>query len=166
MVIMNYKLLLIKNLNSKKGLVLAIILSIVFCASLWLVSVTYSISKSRVRIKHASKSLKAYFMARSALQHFFTKWKNYQKHAPEVINNLESCESEKSWKVLSQAFIEDIIKPAEISDRFDSKTSYSIKDFKILSKDLSRSEIVLEVIAEGRCDNVVETIKRTVIINR
>ena len=106
---------------------------------------------------------RAYFMARSALQHFFLKIKIMQRRAPQAMMALEKADAQH-WRLLSQAFIEDIVLPAPEENTVSAH--YGIGSFSIGTVDLARGMFTLEITALGRIDGVGESIHRIQRLSR
>ena len=102
-------------------------------------------------------------MARSALQHFFLKLKTFQRQNPEAMIALEQANNYE-WNTLSRAFIEDVVLPGEINGSYTA--SYGISNFSISTRDIQKSELVVEIQAEGEVDGVKETIRRVNRVSR
>jgi len=138
-------------------------MSVVLCLAVWIASLSWTMSNSRQRFQRAVKIRRAYFMARSALQHFFLKLKTFQRQNPEAMIALEQANNYE-WNTLSRAFIEDVVLPGEINGSYTA--SYGISSFSISTRDIQKSELVVEIQAEGEVDGVKETIRRVNRVSR
>ena len=148
---------------SRRGIALPLVFGALLCLSAWVASLSFTMTNSRHRFTKAVKFRRAYFLARSALQHFFLKIKTMQRSSPASVSVLYHAKPEE-WKLLSDAFLEDISLPADFAG--DSNVSYRIASFTIDTQDEIRGEMCIQNVAEGTIDGVGETIKRTYKVTR
>ncbi|MBF0544859.1 MAG: hypothetical protein HQM08_10520 [Candidatus Riflebacteria bacterium] len=149
--------------SGKRGIALPLVFGAILCLAVWVASLSFTVSNSRFRFTQAVKVRRAYFMARSALQHFFVKIKTMQKTSPEAMNSLYNAKPE-DWGVLSKAFLEDIIAPPDALGELQA--SYKIASFSIDAQDPLHGEMCIQIVAEGMVDGVQETIKRVYKVTR
>ncbi|HOT30468.1 MAG TPA: hypothetical protein PLU72_20005 [Candidatus Ozemobacteraceae bacterium] len=147
----------------RRGIALPIVFGIILCFAVWVGSLSWTMSNSRGRFMYAFKLRKAYFMARSALQHFFLKMKVMQRRLPETMAVLEGA-STADWNALSSSFIEDIVIPEDAPASYT--LSYGIDSFSIGSRDLEKGEMTIEIVAGGKADGLGESIRRIYRVTR
>lgn len=147
----------------RRGIALPIVLGIILCFAVWVGSLSWTMSSSRNRFAQAFKLRKSYFMARSALQHFFLKMKVMQRQLPETMAVLDGAQAE-DWPALSSSFIEDIVLPQESPASYS--LAYGIGSFTIGTRDLEKGEMTIEIVAEGKADGVGESIRRIFRVTR
>lgn len=151
------------NYFRRRGIALPIVLGIILCFAVWVGSLSWTMSSSRSRFTYAFKLRKAYFMARSGLQHFFLKMKVMQRQLPETMAVLEGAPN-ADWPALSGSFIEDIVIPQESLSSYT--LSYGIDSFTIGTRDLEKGEMTIEIVAGGKADGVGENIRRIYRVTR
>ncbi|HEY9069965.1 MAG TPA: hypothetical protein VIV61_06885 [Candidatus Ozemobacteraceae bacterium] len=147
----------------RRGIALPIVLGIILCFAVWVGSLSWTMSNSRSRFTHAFKLRRAYFMARSGLQHFFLKMKVMQRQLPETMAVLDGAPA-ANWASLANSFVEDIVIPQESPASYT--LSYGIGSFTIGTRDLDRGEMTIEIVAEGKVDGVGESIRRIFRVTR
>lgn len=147
----------------RRGIALPIVFGTILCLAVWITSLSWTMSQSRHRFTQALKFRRAYFMARSALQHFFLKVKVMQRRNPEVMNTLYQARPEK-WPALAQTFVEDIVTPMELPGAYDSK--YHVASFSIDVQDTAKGEMVIQILAEGDVSGARESIRRVYKVTR
>lgn len=150
--------------QQKRGMALAIVLGLVMCLALWIGSLSWTMTNSRSTFQQVLKTRKAYFMARSGLQHLLLKIKTMQRHCPETIRALETANADEK-KLLRAVFIEDIIVPADDNYTGD-KYDYRVHEFKIESIDYENAKLTLQVGAEGSFGGQRNSISRLIRISR
>lgn len=151
------------NYLKRRGIALPIVLGIVLCFAVWVGSLSWTMSSSRSRFTYAFKLRRSYFMARSALQHFFLKMKVMQRQLPETMAVLEGA-PDADWPALSSSFIEDIVIPHDAPASYT--LSYGIDSFTIGTRDLEQGEMTIEIVAGGKADGVQESIRRIYRVTR
>lgn len=147
----------------RRGIALPIVFGTILCLAVWIASLSWTMSQSRHRFTQALKFRRAYFMARSALQHFFLKVKVMQRRNPEVMSTLYQAKPEK-WPALAQTFVEDIILPMESPGVYESK--YRVSSFSIDVQDVTKGEMVIQILAEGDVNGARESIRRVYKVTR
>lgn len=150
--------------NNKRGLALPIILALVLLLAIWIGSLAWSMTNARSRFQQVHKARKAYFMARSGLQHFLLKLKMLQRHGVESMRALEQA-NEDEKKVLYSVFVQDIMVPPDDSYSGE-KYEYRVNEFNIESVDYENARITLQIGAEGRFGGQKNSISRLVRISR
>ena len=143
---------------------LPIILGLVLFLAVWIGSLAWSMTNARSRFQQVHKARKAYFMARSGLQHFLLKLKMMQRHGFESMRALEQA-NEDEKKVLYSVFLQDIIIPPDNSysgERYD----YRVKVFNIESVDYDSSRITMQVETEGSFGGQKNSISRLIRVSR
>lgn len=149
--------------RARQGIAIPIVMGVALCLAVWVGSLSWTMSNSRQRFQRALKARRAYFMARSALQHLFLKMKTFQRQRPEVMLALERASPEE-WTTLSRAFIEDVVRPGEPIASYAA--TYDVAEFRITGRDLEKSQLVIEILAEGTVDGTTETIRRVNRVSR
>ena len=149
--------------QQRRGIAMPVIFGLALCMAVWVASLSWTMSNSRHRFQKVIKMRRAYFMARSALQHFFLKIKIMQRRHPQVMMALEKAEADR-WRLLSQAFVEDIVLPVPEPDTVSAH--YGIASFSIGTIDVERALFTMEIAAMGRIDEVGETIRRVQRLSR
>ncbi len=155
--------------NTKKGIAIPIVLAVVLMFGCYVVSLSLSMSNSISRYEKTLNNRKAYFMARSGIEHMMLKIKTMQRHCSDSILTMEKAiledvaESEKQY--LFSVFKEDIKIPPD-NDLTSDKCEYYIDKFKIESVDLESSSLTLEIEAIGKYFGSKNSIKRLVRISR
>jgi len=158
---MNFKIL---AKLSNRGIALPMVLGLVMCLGIWIGSLSYTMSQSRNRFQQLVKIRRSYFLARSALQHFFLKVKTYQRLYPQAMNTLYKA-SKSDWDVLARAFVGDIILPPE-SINWEFSGKYGISSFTIESMDNDTAMMAIRITANGDVDGLKETICRVYKVSR
>ncbi|HNV68994.1 MAG TPA: hypothetical protein PKO06_04790 [Candidatus Ozemobacteraceae bacterium] len=148
---------------TRRGIALPIVFGVILCLAVWIGSLSWTMSQSRFRFTQSLKYRRAYFMARSALQHFFLKVKVMQRRNPEVMNTLYQAKPEK-WPALAQTFVEDITQPMESPGAYES--SYRVASFSIDVQDTTKGEMVIQILAEGDVSSARESIRRVYKVTR
>ena len=147
----------------RRGIALPLVLGAILCFAVWVGSLSYTQSQSRHRFNKTIKIRRAYFMARSALQHFFLKVKTLQRQNPETMRMLYQARPEQ-WANLSGSFCEDILNPRETTGSYQG--SYRISSFTIESQDPEHGEMSIQILADGFVDGAEESIKRVYKVTR
>ncbi|PKL49606.1 MAG: hypothetical protein CVV42_06385 [Candidatus Riflebacteria bacterium HGW-Riflebacteria-2] len=143
---------------------LPIILGLVLFLAIWIGSLAWSMTNSRSRFQQVVKARKAYFMARSGLQHFLLKLKMSQRKGLAAMRALEQA-NEDEKKVLYSVFLQDIIVPPDNSysgERYD----YRVTKFNVESVDYDSSRITMQVEAEGSFGGQKNSISRLIRVSR
>ena len=151
--------------NKKNGMALPIVLCVIVCLGCYIVSLSWSMANSRNRYEKTLNNRKAYFMARSGIEHLMLKIKTMQRHCPDTMLVLEKAPEEEQ-KLLSSVFTGDIIIPPSDNFKKNDKYEYRISDFKIESVDLENSSLVLQMESVGKYGGYSDNIKRLVRISR
>ena len=149
--------------NDRRGIALPLVLGAILCLAVWIGSLSWTQSQSRHRFNKTIKIRRAYFMARSALQHFFLKVKTMQRQKPEAMRALYQARPEQ-WMVLSRSFCEDILNPREADGSYSG--SYRIGSFTIESQDTERGEMSIQILADGSVEGADESITRIYRVTR
>ena len=150
--------------TNNRGMALPIILALVLLLAIWIGSLAWSMTNARSRFQQVHKARKAYFMARSGLQHFLLKLKMMQRNGVESVRALEQA-NEDEKKNLYSVFVQDIIIPPDnvySGDKYD----YRIKEFNIESVDYDNARITMQVSAEGSFGGQKNSISRLIRISR
>jgi hypothetical protein len=122
-------------------------------------------ANSRNRYEKTLNNRKAYFMARSGIEHLMLKIKTLQRHCPDSMLALENAPEEEKT-LLKNVFIGDIIIPPDNDFKINDKYEYRVNDFKVESVDLENSSLVLQIEVVGKCGGYSDNIKRLVRISR
>jgi len=152
------------KVKSNNGMALPIILALVLLLAIWISSLAWQMTNARSRFQQVHKARKAYFMARSGLQHFLLKLKMMQRNGTESIRALEQA-NEDEKKILYSVFVQDIIVPAD-NLYSGEKYEYRIKGFNIESIDYDSAMVTMQVEAEGRFGGQKNSISRLIRISR
>ncbi len=150
--------------NSKKGMALAIVLGLVMCLALWIGSLAWTMTNSRSAMQQVVKNRKAYFMARSGLEHLLLKIKTMQRHGHESIAALEKADADEK-KLLFSVFKEDIIVPPD-DNYTGEKYYYRVNNLSIESIDYENARLTLNVETEGSFGGQKSSINRLLRISR
>ncbi|MBI3037496.1 hypothetical protein HYY75_00395, partial [bacterium] len=129
----------------------------------WVASLSWTMTHTRSRFQKAVKIRRAYFLARSALQHFFLKVKLLERLCPQAMQTLYQAQGPQRT-ILSNSFLEDVVSPSEIGGSYPGK--YSISAFSIGSISREKLEMSVEIKAKGVIDGESETIQRVYKVNR
>jgi type II secretory pathway component PulK len=149
--------------TNRRGIALPIVLGLVLCLGIWIGSLSYTMTQSRNRFQQVIKIQRSYFMARSALQHFFLKVKVMQRQCPNAMQALYNADREQ-WGLLSKSFTEDIVIPTEITAGFSGK--YRIASFSIDSMDNDIGQFALRITAVGNADGYGQSISRVYKVSK
>lgn len=152
------------NGMNRRGMALAIVLGLVMCLALWIGSLSWTMTNSRSTFQQVLKTRRAYFMARSGLQHLLLKIKTMQRHCSETITVMEKAEADER-KLLKSVFIEDIIVPPD-DNYTGEKYDYRVSEFNIESIDYEQAKLTLQVGAEGSFGGQKNSISRLIRISR
>ncbi|MFZ2955623.1 MAG: hypothetical protein WA705_01825 [Candidatus Ozemobacteraceae bacterium] len=153
----------IRLVRERNGIALPLVLGAVLCLAMWITSLSWTMSNSRHRFAQTIKIRRAYFMARSGLQHFFLKVKTLQRRSPESMNALYQASPEE-WKNISKAFVEDILNPQDSGGSYNA--TYGIASFAIESQDTEKGEMSIQILAQGNVEGAGETIRRVYKVTR
>lgn len=141
-----------------------VILGLILCIAIWIGTLAWSMTNSRSRYQKVIKRRQANFLARSAFQHFFLKFKTMQRHCPESVKAVEQA-NEDEKRALYGVFVEDVIVPPD--DKFSAnRLSYSINEFDVESIDFEKSMLTLSIESEGKFGGERSLLKRLVRISR
>jgi hypothetical protein len=151
--------------NPRRGIALPLVLGLALCLAVWVGSLSYTMSQSRHRLKQAVKYRRAYFLARSALQHFFLKVKTMQRQAPQTMLALEGAAA-SDWDLLSRAFVEDLVMPEDATLGLGDRARYGVASFTIGSVDHLHGAMTMEILAVGSVEGYTDTIRRVQRISR
>ncbi len=151
-------------LLSRRGIAMPIIFGLVLCLAIWVASLSWTMTNSRARYQQVLKARKAYFMARSGMQHLFLKLKTMQRHCIEAMQSIENANDDEK-KLLYSVFIEDIIVPPDDSYTGE-KYEYRVNEFKVESIDHEESKLTLQVGVEGSFGGQKNSISRLIRISR
>lgn len=150
--------------HAKKGIAMPIIMGLVLCLAIWVASLAWTMTNSRSRYQQVVKSRKAYFMARSGMQHLLLKLKTMQRHCTESMLAIENANADEK-KLLYDVFIEDIIVPPDDSYTGE-KYEYRVNEFKVESLDLENAKITLQVGIDGSFGGQKNSISRLIRVSR
>lgn len=142
-----------------------IVLAVVLCLGCYIVSLSWSMSNARSRYQQTLNNRKAYFMARSGIEHIMLKLKTTQRHYIEAMTALESATTEEERKLLYSIFTEDVVVPPD-NDHTGEMYEYRISGFNIESVDLEASNLTLQLEALGKYGGYKNSIKRLIRISR
>ncbi len=148
----------------RKGIAMPIIFGLVLCLAVWVASLSWTMTNSRSRYQQVLKGRKAYFMARSGMQHLLLKLKTMQRHCIESMQAIEDA-NEDEKKLLYGVFIEDIIVPPDDKSTGD-KYDYRVREFRVESVDLEDAMLTLQVGVEGSFGGQKNSISRLIRVSR
>lgn len=151
--------------NNKNGMALPIVLCVIVCFGCYVVSLSWSMANSRNRYEKTLNNRKAYFMARSAIEHLMLKIKTLQRHCPDSMLALENAPEEER-NLLNTVFTGDIIIPPDNDFNINGKYDYRVNDIKIETVDLENSSLILQIEVVGKYGGYSDNIKRLVRISR
>ena len=137
-------------MKRNRGFFLILLMGVVLVAAFWIGSLSVAMSNSRSRFHRSIRERKAWYLARSGLQHFFLKMKLAQQQVPEGIELLINAD-ESGFSRLSAAFIEDIVLPYLPGDHYGG--GYRITEFS-----------QTEVVSEGSYEGSTQAIRRVIRI--
>ena len=150
--------------KGRHGIAMPIIFGLVLCLAIWVASLSWTMTNSRARYQQVFKARKAYFMARSGMQHLFLKLKTMQRHCIEAMQSIENANDDEK-KLLYSVFIEDVIVPPDDSYTGE-KYEYRVNEFKVDSIDHEESKLTLQVGVEGSFGGQKNSISRLIRISR
>lgn len=151
--------------NNKNGRAIPIILCVIVFLGCYIVSLSWSMADSRNRYEKTLNNRKAYFMARSGIEHLMLKIKTLHRYCPDTMLALEKAPEEEK-NILSSVFIGDIIIPPDNNYKKLDKYEYRINNFKIESVDSENSSLDLQIESTGKFGGYSDNIKRLVRISR
>ena len=151
--------------NEKKGMALPIVLCVIVCLGCYVISLSWSMANSRNRYDKTFKNKKAYFMARSAMEHMMLKIKTLQRHCSESMLTLENVPEDEK-KIVYSIFTGDIVIPPDNDYKNNDRYEYRINDFNIKSVDLEKSALIVEIETIGKFGGYSNSIKRLIRISR
>ncbi len=153
-----------KRCNNNKGWVIPSILCVLLLIICHIFFSFWSMSVSRSRYENTLNSRKAYFMARSAVEHIELKIKTMQHFCYESILNLEKApDDEKNF--LFSVFMKDILVPFD-NQISKEKLEYYIKELKILPNEKDTSSLTFEIKVTGVCGGYESSIRRLIKVSR
>lgn len=150
--------------HAKKGVAIPLVFGLVLCLAIWVASLSWTMTNSRSRYQQVIRGRKAYFMARSGMQHFLLKLKTMQRHCPESMRAIENADNDEK-KLLYAVFIEDIIVPPDNSYSGE-KYDYRVSEFDLESVDLENAKLTLQVGVEGSFGGQKNSISRLIRVSR
>lgn len=150
--------------HARNGIAMPIIMGLVLILAIWVASLSWTMTNSRSRYQQVIKSRKAYFMARSGMQHLLLKLKTMQRHCIESMQAIENA-NEDEKKLLYAAFIEDIIVLPDNSYTGE-KYEYRVNEFRLESLDLENAKITLQLGVEGSYGGQKNSISRLIRVSR
>lgn len=150
------------NYNNKKGLTIPLVLCIILIIVCYIISLSWVMSISRDRFENTINNQKAYYMARSAMEHIELKLRTMHHYCYESITNLENApDNEKDF--LFSVFIKDILKPLD-KIITDEKLEYNVNEFKIFSFNKESSTLTFEIKVTGKYGGYESSVKRLISI--
>jgi hypothetical protein len=150
--------------NSRRGFALGVILIVIACFGLWITSVSWSMMNNRSQYQRLVKTKRAYYMARSGMEHLLLKLKVMQRQCPHTVRALEAAmESEKSQ--LFKVFTADVVMPADSAIVGDA-SRYNVTDFEVESVDLDSGRLTLRMGVTGVYEGYDNTISRLMRVSR
>ena len=153
------------NCKNRKGIIVPIVLCIILIVFAYIISLSWAMSSSRSRYENTLNSRKAYFMARSAMEHIELKIKTMQRYCYEAILNLEQASDEEREFIYS-IFVKDILTPLD-NNISKEPLEYHINEFKIVSKDdVESSSFTFEIKVTGKYGGYESSIKRLIRVSR
>lgn len=161
----------------RAGIALPLVLGVVLCLGLWVAVLSQTMTQSRESSVRMIKMKRAYYLARSALQHFLLKVKHADRVNPRVIEAVcapdpsadtgsgirEVRPANSRAKTLAEMFVDDIRTPPAPGGQL-TRGSYGVKSFLISA--INNQEMAVEITALGTCDEVTDTIRRVYRISR
>ena len=153
--------------NYKNNLIVPIFLFfMVLYLCYYIVSLSLSMSEERSRFEKTYNNLKAYYMARSAIDQAVLKLEIMNHYNDDSLLSVKNLpESER--KIFYLRFVEDIlIPPGSTNNR--EKYEYHITDFKLASTDSNVSSLTFELKAIGNYGSYggyKNIVKRFICIN-
>ncbi len=153
------------SVENRKGIALPIVLVVILCLGGYVTSLAWSMSNARSRYHQTLNNRKAYFMARSGMEHIMLKLKVMQRRCCDAMIALEETTDENDKKLLNNVFIEDILIPPD-NNYTGEKYEYRVNDFGIESVDLDASKLTLRLEVTGKSGGNKNSIKRLVRISR
>ena len=132
----------------KNNLIVPIILFFVvlyFCY--YIVSLSLSLSEARSRFEKTYNNMKAYYMARSAIDQAILKLETMNHYNDDSLFTAKNL-PQNERKIFYQRFTEDIFIPSGGTDNKE-KYEYRINDFKLVSTDSNVSSLTFEIKATG-----------------
>lgn len=148
----------------RSGMALAIVMGLVLCLALWIGSLSWTMTNSRSTFQQVLKTRKAYFMARSGLEHLLYKVKVMQRQSSATMLALEKANADEQ-KLLKSVFIEDIMIPPD-DNYTGEKYDYRVSEFSVESVDYENAKLTLQIGAEGSFGGQKNSISRLVRISR
>lgn len=162
--------------SPRHGIALPLVLGAVLCFALWVIVLSQSVSQAQLATQKQIRQRRAYFMARSALQHFLLKVKHADRLNPAVVEAIcaEEQPEDAAARVrqvhpprqrrgtLAEMFVADVHSPLSVAGQ--PALGYHIESFLISS--LNPQEMAVEITAVGRCETSEDKIRRVYRISR
>ena len=150
--------------NGKKGLAIPIVLCVILCLGIYVVSMSWSMSTARNRYTKTLNNRKAYFMARSCVEHLLLKIKVMQSRCWDSMLALET-KNEEDKVLYNSVFKEDILVPPD-NNYTGEKFEYRLNEFSVDSVDLENSRITINIDVTGKYGANKNGIKRLMCVSR
>lgn len=151
-------------LYNKKGIAIPILLVITICISCYMISLAWSMAGSRSKFQQTLNYRKAYYIARSGVEHMKLKLKIMQKYDSETISALENA-SQSEKEMLNKAFAEDVIIPFA-TESHKGGDSYKVTEFCLKDSDPDSDKLNFMLDVEGINSGYKSSIKRLIQISR
>lgn len=153
-----------RQIQNRKGIAIPIVLVVVLCFGCYIVSLSWSMSNARSRYQQTLNNRRAYFMARSGMEHIMLKLKTMQRHCCDSMMSLENA-PEEDKDLLYKVFTEDVLIPPD-NHYTGEKFEYRVNDFGIESVDLEACMLTLRLEVLGKYGSYQNSIKRLIRISR
>ena len=140
-----------------------IALIVVLCLGYYIISLTYSMAEARGRFEQTLNNRRAYFMARSGIEHTVLKFDTLQRYNKEAINTLVESKGEDR-QITYLAFTKDILLPPDDSHTGE-KFGYNIDEFDLKDANISSSTFLIELKSIGRYGRYRNNIKRLIYLS-
>lgn len=137
-----------------------IALIVVLCLGYYIISLAYSMSETRNRFEQTLNNRRAYFMARSGIEHIVLKFNTLQKYNKEAINTLVNTEGEHK-KTSYLTFTKDVQLPPD-NNHTGKNFGYNIEEFNLKYDNASSSSFIVELKSSGRYGKYRNNIKRLI----
>ena len=157
-------MIVINRENSRRGFALGLVLIVVACFGLWITSVSWSMMNNRSQYRRLVKTKRAYYMARSGMEHLLLKLKVMQRQCPHTVRALEmAVESEKLQ--LFKIFTADVVLPDDTAI-IGETSRYNVTDFEVESVDFDTGRLTLRMGVTGVYEGYDNTISRLMRVSR
>lgn len=150
--------------QNRKGIAIPIVLAVVLCFGCYVASLSWQMSNARSRYQRILNDRRAYFMARSGMEHLMLKLKTMQRHCCDSMMALENA-SDEDKDLLYKVFTEDVLIPPDNSYTGE-KYEYRVDKFNIESVDVEACRLTLDIEVVGKCGGYKNSIKRLSYISR